>query len=731
MRRYLSLNKSSRPASGWATQEEYSEKPSKSRARGPVLDDDDNESTTALVPAPVTAPLNLKVKRVDHYYSNWAKAWKYRNSGSKVTPDMSRPAGIALGSDANDPWQAFCFVVVRKIPRGSSDGNPNADPTFVVVVKSPYLAMACKDVIQDVPGLSWTAEPLELDPQLLLGFLPHFVQYQGKLRGKRDRTPEETNILATVDVLLEYLNKDYRGTIATIANLTSHSEITFDLLYSIFVPRTVLITQCASTGAPRALQLVSVLRQHGVYNLVCESVDVHETGPTAPPPGNWQMQELATRDEGEVKVFGRVQNRVIVSSFKGTKKIHELDVYPIKYHPAEADLRKALLERGKKWHGLSGVHHMHYAGTGVFMRSVNSEKKCIRYAINSRIMIDRTNFRKFNPNYDLPITKADAPVSDVLPEWDGSTPSRPPPIPSTSNIPTLGVMAKSEDKELSEEELLITSPIVYGFSLADKLWLEFSIEQVHPVTWNDEAFANLVLPAGRKTLLQSLVEAHNTNLGFDDFVKGKGHGLVINMFGPPGVGKTLSAEATSEHVRRPLYVVGCGDLGTTASQLDEELEKVFDLATAWKAIILIDEADVFLERRSLHDLERNAMVAVFLRHVEYYCGILFLTTNRVQTFDEAFLSRIHVGLHFQELTKPAKMQVWRAFLSKVGAHIDEALLERLAERDINGRQIKNATRTANSLAAGRREPLAFGHLTETLDAMEEFAAEFAAVKATA
>lgn len=116
-----------------------------------------------------------------------------------------------------------------------------------------------------------------------------------------------------------------------------------------------------------------------------------------------------------------------------------------------------------------------------------------------------------------------------------------------------------------------------------------------------------------------------------------------------------------------------------------------------------------------------------LRHVEYYRGILFLTTNRVKTFDEAFLSRIHVALHFQELSKSAKVQVWRAFLQKVGAQMEdfnEELLEKLASRDINGRQIKNATRTANSLAVSRHEKLGFVHLVETLDAMDEFAAEF-------
>ena len=74
-------------------------------------------------------------------------------------------------------------------------------------------------------------------------------------------------------------------------------------------------------------------------------------------------------------------------------------------------------------------------------------------------------------------------------------------------------------------------------------------------------------------------------------MQGKGHGLVINLFGPPGVGKTLSAEATSEHVRRPLYVVGGGDVGTTAATLDSTLQQVFDIATSWKAIVLIDEVN--------------------------------------------------------------------------------------------------------------------------------------------
>ncbi|KAI0922719.1 hypothetical protein AcV5_009616 [Taiwanofungus camphoratus] len=718
MQRYLSSKRSSRSSRRQELTEKERFADNTSTQDG---DHGDADSTAALlnaVPPPVP---NLKVKRVDFYYSNWTKSWKYRSSSSKVTPEMIRPMGN--GVNDSDPWQSYCFVVVRKMPR-----DQQLEPTFQVVVKSPYLLTACKDVIQQVPGLSWTSEPVELDPQLLLTFYPQFEEYQRRLKDKKNLSTEEGHVLISLGVLLDYLRKDYHGTLTRIANLTSHGEITFDLLYAILVPRSILITECPITGELRAVQLKSVSKVSigggGLYDLICESVDAVDAVDENTPLFDTINAEL--RKAGGGKSYGRVENRIVLPSFKGTVKINSLDTYPLKYHPAHVELKKELLARGRKWISLRGIHHMNYKGTAALMMNMGTCKKAVKYSINSRIMVDRANFKQFNPNYDLPITKVEAPD---MHQRDDMAPT-PVTIDPNSHIPTLRVRSKTpgEDMlELTDDELILTSPVVYGFSLSDKIWLEFNVKHVLPIVWNDEAFANLVLPGDRKVLLQSLVEAHNADLGFDDFVQGKGHGLVINLFGPPGVGKTLSAEATSEHVRRPLYVVGGGDLGTQAAEVDQELERVLEIATIWKAIVLIDEADVFLEQRSSHDLERNAMVAIFLRHVEYYRGILFLTTNRVKTFDEAFLSRIHVALHFQELSKSAKVQVWRAFLQKVGAQMEdfnEELLEKLASRDINGRQIKNATRTANSLAVSRHEKLGFVHLVETLDAMDEFAAEF-------
>ena len=120
-----------------------------------------------------------------------------------------------------------------------------------------------------------------------------------------------------------------------------------------------------------------------------------------------------------------------------------------------------------------------------------------------------------------------------------------------------------------------------------------------------------------------------------------------------------------------------------------------------------------------------------LRHVEYYRGILFLTTNRISTFDEAFLSRIHVALHYTELSTTTKIQIWYSFLKKAGVaegRISDELVEKLAERNVNGRQIKNACRTATSLARSRGVEMQYGHLVEALDAMEEFVTQFTAMR---
>lgn len=128
-------------------------------------------------------------------------------------------------------------------------------------------------------------------------------------------------------------------------------------------------------------------------------------------------------------------------------------------------------------------------------------------------------------------------------------------------------------------------------------------------------------------------------------VKGKGRGLIILLHGVPGVGKTSTAETIADATGRPLLSVTCGDIGENAAEIEKNLEQIFTNSHRWGCVLLLDEAEVFLAKRNLEDLKRNAMVSVFLRVLEYYSGILFLTTNRVGTIDEAFKSRIQISLY--------------------------------------------------------------------------------------
>jgi len=601
----------------------------------------------------------------------------------------------------------------------------HAEPIFKLVVKSEYILKACKDVIQSWPGVSWNSDPLELDPELFITFYSEFLAYAASLQSKKRRTDQDDHMLTSVNLLTSTIATDYSRTLSKLERLTSHGEITFDLFYAILIPRSLMVARCAITGLPRIFKLTSWVRTQvegkPIFQLNLESVD------------------LVDRPLTHSVVVGRIQTIVYIRPMSGTVKIDSLDAYPLKFHADPEGLKETITKRGRKWVSLIGVHHKQFDG----LAALKVGDKLIKHNVRGRVMVDRATFRRLNSNYQMPIPvppKADENAgvqvgSRFGPQFDpyGNPIPQPPSVASFTQPFTQDHLVQTQsgdataDIELTDEDLLLAPTVVFGFSLVDKVWLEFNVEKICDVDWNTDAFANLVLPNDRKHLLQSLVEAHHKEVGFDDFIKGKGHGLVINLFGPPGVGKTFSAEATSEHVRSPLYVVGGGDLGTTAASLDSALERIFDVATAWKAIVLIDEADVFLEQRSLHDLERNAMVAVFLRHVEYYRGILFLTTNRVKAFDEAFLSRIHVALHFSELTQESKEQVWAAFIAKMGSSakgITKEQIMELAKRGINGRQIKNAARTAHSLALGKGEQVDYEHLRLTLDAMDEFTREF-------
>jgi SpoVK/Ycf46/Vps4 family AAA+-type ATPase len=169
------------------------------------------------------------------------------------------------------------------------------------------------------------------------------------------------------------------------------------------------------------------------------------------------------------------------------------------------------------------------------------------------------------------------------------------------------------------------------------------------------------------------------------------------LAGPPGVGKTLTAESVADDLRVPLYIMSAGDLGTEPREIEVKLNFIMSNAAKWNAVLLLDEADVFLKARSVSDLERNKLVSIFLRMLEYCTGILFLTTNRIKNIDDAFHSRIHVTLNYPNLSQASRRRIWEAFLGK-HSNISANEIDELSKLDLNGRVIKNIMKTALMVA---------------------------------
>ena len=255
----------------------------------------------------------------------------------------------------------------------------------------------------------------------------------------------------------------------------------------------------------------------------------------------------------------------------------------------------------------------------------------------------------------------------------------------------------------------------------------FAISQIEEVSWNDKIFDSLVLEQDRKDLIHDLVQTHKSaDDTFDDFVRFKGKGLVGLLAGPPGVGKTMTAEAIAEVARRPLYMISSGELGETVKSIHSKLKTILELAELWDTVLLLDEADVFLSQRTETDLTRNAIASIFLRELEYYQGILILTTNRLKTFDSAFQSRIHFCLQYPDLNDEGRESIWRNFLDrakqnpKLTVDIDDEGYRSLGALDLNGRQIKNVMSVSQSVATKRNQLITLASIKSAIKLCQNF-----------
>jgi len=230
-------------------------------------------------------------------------------------------------------------------------------------------------------------------------------------------------------------------------------------------------------------------------------------------------------------------------------------------------------------------------------------------------------------------------------------------------------------------------PKIFCFNLETHTNMWIHADNLAEYQYTSSLRTKLVLPQHHRDLIDILTQ--DMDVLMDDIIIGKSGGTTILCKGAPGLGKTLTAEVYAEVVQRPLYRVHSGQLGVVSEDVDKSLAQILKRAQRWGAVMLIDEADVYIRKRG-NDIDHNAVVASFLRTLEYFHGLLFLTTNRTDDVDDAIVSRCIATIRYEPPSEENAKQIWRVLSDQFQFPLSAGIIDELicCFPGVSGRDIK-------------------------------------------
>ena len=291
-------------------------------------------------------------------------------------------------------------------------------------------------------------------------------------------------------------------------------------------------------------------------------------------------------------------------------------------------------------------------------------------------------------------------------------------LPESPDLPGLVVMDQQHNlKDTGAEKVADVSqwnedgrevelpqhPLVYAYDLIGHAEIIAHVADLKPYRYQDDIDRYLVIPQETRRLLEVL--RHALQLKDRDVISGKTGGCLILLKGDPGLGKTLTAQVFAEQNHRPLYELQCSQLGISPPEVEENLRQALLRARRWNAVLLINEADVYVRARA-NDIVQNAIVGVFLRLLENLSGLCFLTTNKGTTIDDAISSRALVHLDYSYPDPDNRRELFRIQSEIQKLDLSAAACRGLAQQHhLSGRDIRQLVKLVKLLAIQSGTPV--------------------------
>ncbi|KAH8894173.1 P-loop containing nucleoside triphosphate hydrolase protein [Thozetella sp. PMI_491] len=594
-----------------------------------------------------------------------------------------------------------------------------------IKILSPAVMEALRAVVDFFPSEDLSGDTITLhEPyQLIVHFDEELTRFRERLESDTSDVPELCKLpraAKEVEIVQTFVREKMRAKISAERERNARGFATYDMLWLLYKPGIDVYFDKTNCGEHEPFVVHNLT--FNVENGAIPSYDITY----------WNMNANSTY-VGPSTIYKTIE------PFAGEKAITDLRAYPCEYlkhaqgyeEGSMSQIKQHFIERGRKWFNMRRKES-YYSFDGVtttfprrrheslvmvdpiqYMLYMNSERDDLMSSIE----------RSSATIHYCPCERCDRLIYQHTAE------------PRFINYTKINPMTTAQ---LTEHQYFLCDRKVEAFVFKLRDWRDLDIMGFEQPKFDKSLFDRLVLGQETRDTIKKLTQMYirgiskpssqeeqavtmitsvhkekkkeKADLNWSaDLIEGKGEGLNILLHGKPGVGKTYTAECIAEYTERPLLSLTCSDIGVDPLVVERNLVKWFKLAENWGAIILLDEADIYLEQRQIQDLERNHLVAGFLRALEYYKGILFLTTNRVGTFDEAFISRLHIQLYYPEFTDTQREAVWRTFFRKLEddremtMRIPQSTKDYVQSQELqglnwNGREIRNAFQVAVALA---------------------------------